>query len=156
MAKPFSALPSALDGRLSEINGLVNRIMRAGATGVSNYVTAETPVKTGAARSNWVGTLDAAFEGVIPPYHPLPDLGHGAAPITHKQETENLSSARAQNQSAIQRYDFRRNLALILRNNIGYIGELNAGASAQTAAGFVKRAVEQFGPAVRGLWKLRP
>lgn len=152
----FEDLPRILTARKAEVLGLVDQIMRHAATTASHALTAETPVKTGAARSNWVATHDAAFEGILPPYHPYNDLpSHVAAPPDRKFETANLESARAQNAAAIVEFSTKRNRAIIFRNNAEHIGLLNAGRSVQSEAGWFERAFEEVVHSVIGRWRLR-
>lgn len=153
---PFSQLPSVLSRRRTELVSLVGKVARGAATAASNELTADTPVKRGVARSNWVATLDQPFEGLLPAYHPILDLTSGPAPPSRKFETENLASARAQNQAAFRAFDPERNSTIFLRNNAGHIGLLNAGHSGQTEAGFFERGVLSALKSILGVWKLAP
>lgn len=151
----FENIGSVLVRRKSEMDSLVNGIARRAMTVASDYVTEETPVKTGAARSNWVLTLDEPFEGILPPYAPFFDAHHGPAPVERKGETENRDAARAQNQTGIKLFDYLRNAVMFLRNNVGHISLLEAGWSRQTEAGMFARSVEAARAAIVGGWKLK-
>lgn len=151
----FENAALVIAGRRVETFALVDTIARAAMVGASDYYTAETPVKTGAARSNWVATVDEPFEGVIPPYAPFEDFGHGPAPIERKGEYGNREAARAQNQTAFAIFSAVRNLAIFLRNNVEHIGLLNDGRSLQTERGFFERGVGAAMQAMVGRWHLR-
>jgi hypothetical protein len=145
-----------MDRRKGEMMRLANGIVQQVVQAASDVLTADTPVKTGAARSNWIGTIDAPFEGTIPPYHPYLDLGqHEAAPPERKFETANLGAARTQNRLAAVNYDVMRNSVYFLRNNVLHIGLLNEGWSQQTPApGFFQRGVAAARKAIIGRWHL--
>lgn len=156
--QPFSDLPTVLDRRKNEMILLANTAVRQVVQAASDVLTADTPVKTGAARSNWVGTIGVPFEGIIPAYHPYTDLGHHeAAPPERKFESENLVAARTQNRAAAAAYDVTRDSAYYLRNNVEHIGLLNEGHSLQTPApGYFQRGVNAARKALIGLWRLEP
>lgn len=91
-----------------------------------------TPVDTGRARSNWVVSLGSGTRENIEPYSPGEGLGAG--------ESANASAAIAQGQSVIKSYKLRDG-SIFISNNVPYIGQLNAGTSAQAPAGFIEQAV---------------
>lgn len=101
------------------------------ARAVTETVVFFTPVKTGAARSNWRASLDAPLTNTIAPHAPLVR--------GDREETANFRAAvQAANAVIAQR---RRGQALFLSNNLEHIEELNNGSSRQSAAGFVERAI---------------
>lgn len=153
----FEDVAKVLAGRQDEVASLVDGIARSGMTGASDYYAAETPVKTGAARSNWVATVDEPFEGIIPPYAPYEDLGNGPAPVERKFETSNAEAAKAQNQTAFALFTAKVNRAIFLRNNVEHIGLLNnePPRSAQTSAGWFERGVAAAILAMSGKWQLK-
>ena len=152
----LTAAVSVMKGRRAEWEALVGAVMRRAAMAGSDYLTYETPVKTGLARSNWVATLDEPFEGTIPAYAPFEDLGaHEAAPIERKQETGNLHAARAQNKIAYDRYEFPKNRSIFFRNNVDHIGLLKDGRSLQSPPGWFEQVTLVSLRATVGIWKLK-
>lgn len=102
---------------------------RATALVVDQTVVTATPVDTGRARSNWrVDTKPST--GQVEPYAP------GEAGST---ASANTAAAIAQGRQAVQRAVGDE---LYISNNLDYIGELNAGSSAQAPANFVEAAVD--------------
>lgn len=71
-ARTFDDLPGLFDNTAKRMLTAVTNIARRAVLAGGTYVASETPVDTGAARSNWVATVDEAFVGVIPPYVPYP------------------------------------------------------------------------------------
>lgn len=118
-------------------------MMQVAATSVDRAVVVATPVDTGMARSNWVGTLDAPFAGIIPPYAPGSKLGLA--------EGGNASAAMEQALIAIARFSVLRNLAIFITNNTPYMFKLNAGTSKQAPIGFVRLAVKAGIASIRGM-----
>lgn len=131
-----------------------NDIVRSAARAASHHLVMETPVKRGVARSNWVATLNDPFEGVLPAYHPIIHLGGGPAPVERKGETENASAAMAQNSATAASFDVLRHRRLVFRNNVGYIGDLNSGWSAQSAPGWFEGVVPVMLVAIAGKWRI--
>lgn len=92
-----------------------------------------TPVDKGRARSNWLVELDAPRRDTIEPYVPGEGGNTGGA---------NASAALAQGGAVIGGYNGDHNTAIVISNNLPYIGPLNAGSSRQAPAGFVEKAVQ--------------
>jgi len=65
-------LPRVLEGYREQIHKTVDRIAQRAALVGGDYLARETPVDTGYARSNWVGTINEPFIGTIPAYVPYP------------------------------------------------------------------------------------
>lgn len=65
-------LPAVLEGYREQIYGTITRIAQRAALAGGDYLARETPVDTGFARSNWVGTIQEPFAGTIPAYVPYP------------------------------------------------------------------------------------
>lgn len=152
----LDAAVSVIRGRRREVEGLVNTAARRAMTAASDYLTAETPVKTGLARSNWVATVSEPFESIIPPYAPYEDLGaHEAAPPDRKFETSNRDAARAQNQTAFRLFDYAEHRVIFLRNNAEHVGLLKDGRSLQSPRGWWERVVPVAIAAMTGIWKLK-
>lgn len=106
---------------------LVRRVARR----VLRDLIAGTPADTGRARSNWrVSNTNRTF-AVIPPYAPGRNLGRG--------ETANASAARNAGYEVIKAH--RKNQALYITNNIGYLNKLRNGASVQQSSDWVGDAV---------------
>lgn len=68
----FDDLPLVLQKHAGQLGRMVSQVAQKAALAGGAYLAEETPVDTGVARSNWVMTLDAPFEGVIPAYMPYP------------------------------------------------------------------------------------
>jgi hypothetical protein len=118
-----------------------DRVTRQVALLADQTVVLATPVDTGRARSNWIVQLDTAPRRTIDPYVPG-DTGSTAA--------ANVSEALAQGSSEISRYDGDKNVAIVISNNLPYIGRLNDGYSRQAPSGFVERAIQAAVQRVRG------
>jgi hypothetical protein len=78
-----------------------------------------TPVDTGRARANWQISIDTEIDSEL--------------------DSTDAQGALTRNQGIIRSY---RNGAIILQNNVAYIGQLNDGWSAQAPAGFVEKALQ--------------
>lgn len=103
-----------------------------------------TPVDKGVARSNWRVGLGAAPTAVIKAYSPGRNLGIG--------ETSNARAAIAAGDARIDSIKSGSGglkVAVIISNNVPYIGKLNSGSSKQAAAGFVEIALIEARLAVR-------
>ncbi len=122
----------------SRLGPAINRVVRESARQGGGYLASDTAVDTGEARSNWVMTLDRPFEGIIPPYAPLPKLGIAAMTATRKTEA----------------FGVERNSSIIIRNNVGHIGLIEQGHSPQTPAGLLARGLEIARLACRGIWRV--
>ena len=154
---PFENAPAVVEKRRAEIDMLVNRVATEAMRTAGHYVTAETPVATGLARSNWVMSIGEPFEGIIEePYANHGAMEHGPAPIERKEENENRDAAREQNESALLKFDYRVVPLMFLRNNVEYIAALNAEKpSRQTEPGFFERSVQAAVEDIGGVWKLK-
>lgn len=133
MVQSFDNLPAIMRLRAREVGQGVTKAVQRAASAIDREVVLATPVDTGAARSNWVGTLNAPFTDVIPPYAPGVKLGLG--------EGANAQAAIAQANSAIRLFNVLRDKSLHFTNNLRYIGKLNDGSSAQAPMMFVQRAI---------------
>jgi hypothetical protein len=156
MARPLDELPLILQRYRKQAADTVNRIAREAARQGGGYLAADTAVDTGEARSNWVMTLDAPFEGVIPPYSPFPKLGNAAATAGRKEETANLSAVQAQHAAASAAFSAERNYEIVIRNNVPHIGDIEGGSSPQTAAGLLVRGLEAARRGIAGMWHIAP
>lgn len=134
MVKPFELMPSVMRKRAAEVVTGTTRIVRRAATAIDRRAVRDTPVDKGVARSNWVGTLNVPFSGVIPAYSPGSKLG--------LQERANAQAAIAQAQVAIRGYEVGRSRSIHLTNNVPWLGRLNSGSSQQAPALFVQKAIQ--------------
>jgi hypothetical protein len=83
-----------------------------------------TPVDSGHASSNWVGSVGAPFQGV-------------------DGSREDVSyAAQDAGRAELKHYRIESGQPVSLTNNVEYLARLNDGWSAQQEAGFVERAVE--------------
>lgn len=105
----------------------VDDTLRKVALVANQTVIMATPVDTGRARANWQVSIDTEIDAVV--------------------DDTNAQGALARNAAVIQGY---RNGAIILQNNVPYIGALNSGSSAQAPAMFVEKALQNAVRAVRG------
>lgn len=131
--------------RANNLPGEVNRVVRQAALAADQAIVTATPVDTGRARSNWLVSLGSPREEVVPPYSPLPK---GTDP-GKLGEADNARAAIAQGLAVIGRRP--PNVPIFITNNVHYIGELNAGSSAQAPAAFVEAAVDAAVAAVQGM-----
>jgi len=158
MAQPFAMIGKVMNKRAADFPVAAGKVARSVAANVGEAVVRDTPVDTGAARSNWIMTIDQIATYIIPPYAPYPKThsdiyayhaNERAAGRTHmialgrKDEESNAVSAIAQHFAALQHFDPARNNTIYIANNVPYMGKLNAGYSPQTPAVFVMRAVEK-------------
>lgn len=142
MVKSFDALPSIMEDYAVIVGDGMNRIMKTAAGAVDREVIYGTPVDKGEARSNWVTTRNAPFAGKIPPYAPGRKLGLG--------ERANAQAAIAQGAVAIERFNVNSDKSIHITNNVGHIGKLNQGSSAQAPAMFVQMGVQAGLVAIKG------
>lgn len=117
----------------------VQRITRETALAIDQTVVLATPVDTGRARSNWIVSSGGPNGNTRGPYAPGKGLGRG--------EGANAAAAIAQGRRAITTHSYGD---IYVQNNLPYIGDLNAGSSAQAPANFVAKAVSTGLAAVRG------
>lgn len=103
---------------------------------VSNAVVAEvvlgTPVDTGAARSNWLASIDEDDTNIVPPHSPGRHLG--------TSEVANYTEAVRQAESVIATRESGQ--AVIIQNNLDYMQLLNDGSSKQAPANFIESAIQ--------------
>jgi HK97 gp10 family phage protein len=116
-------------GELVKTNA--NKTTRRAAIAIDQAVVMATPVDTGRARSNWQVQINTPFQGERPAYAPGKNLGKG--------ETANAGAAMDQGNNAIGGYN--NGDTIYITNNLPYIGQLNAGTSRQSPAGFVNAMV---------------
>jgi hypothetical protein len=133
----FEQLPERLRQIGREYEAGASVVVQLAAQTADQGLVESTPIDTGEAVSNWVGTLNAPFGGVIPAFAPAPK-GSGGAGV----RSINQHAARAQAQAVIRTFDVRRHKAIFLTNNARHIAELNRGHSGQAPAGFVQTAVQ--------------
>lgn len=117
----------------------VNKIVRKCALIADRELVLETPVDTGRARSNWQVSLGSAITSEREPFSPGQGLGKG--------EGRNAAGALEQAQERIGARQSGQDI--YITNNVGYIGPLNDGSSAQAPAGFVEAAIQRAVRAVR-------
>lgn len=141
MVKDFRELPSVMRTVRRNIDRNAERLVQDVAVEVDNVLVENTRVDTGLARSNWQGTLDVPATGTIPPYAPGRKLGLA--------ETANANAAKAQLRSTAARFDISTNRAIIITNNVPYIGILNDGSTTDGPANFVEKAVQRGQDVVR-------
>lgn len=126
MAGPTFTTPAALEAHLQKvIAGVASDIGRA----VTNRLVEATPEDTTHAKTNWVPSIGAPFDGVA---------GSKASPSSVEQ-----SVGLAQ----LQAYRLEQG-DIDVTNNVDYIHQLNAGSSPQAPAGFVEAAIEEAIPTV--------
>jgi hypothetical protein len=117
-----------------------SRIAVETALAIDQTVVLATHVDTGRARSNWIVSVRGPNHTVRPPYAQGEGLGKG--------EGANAAAAIAQGQRAI-RLRPKNGGDIYIQNNLPYIGDLNAGSSAQAPANFVAKAIVVGTRAVR-------
>lgn len=149
-------LPLVLQRYRKAIVSTTNRVAREAARQGGGYLARDTAVDTGQARSNWVMTLDAPFEGVIPPYAPLPKLGNSALTAGRKDETANLSAVQAQHAAASLAFNVEKNSEIYIRNNVDHIALIEGGHSPQTLPGLLERGLNAAMRAISGTWRIGP
>ena len=147
MVQSFDKMPVVMKQRAKEVGQGATKIVQRVGSAIHREVVITTPVDTGTARSNWVGTLNAPFNGVIPPYSPSVKAG--------LNESANAQAAIAQGLSAIRLFNALRDRSLHFTNNVGYIRKLNNGHSMQAPIMFVQKAIQVGAQAVRGVTLLR-
>lgn len=101
-------------------------ILRTVALVANQTVILATPVDTGRARANWHVSIEN--------------------PVTEATESTNFQARLDENASIIKSQSDGK--ALIISNNVEYIGALNAGSSAKAPAGFVEKALQAAANAV--------
>jgi len=121
--------------------GEVNRVMKRVGLAVHQTIVLATPVDTGAARSNWRVNLNAPSGDVVQPYSPGRKLGLG--------ESSNAQGAITHGQNVIGRR--KPSQDIVIDNNLGYIGDLNSGTSAQAPAMFVETAIDTASHAIQNI-----
>lgn len=119
--------------RAADIEPAVDEVLRKVAVVANQTVIMATPVDTGRARANWQVSINTPITEQLATV-PIPAGKRGRK----KRVRESAQAAMDRNKAVIQSY---RGGEIILQNNVPYIGALNAGSSAQAAAGFVERAL---------------
>lgn len=166
MAQPFVLIGKVMQKRAANVQVAVGKIARTAAAVIGEAVTRATPVDTGAARSNWIMTIDEIATYIIPAYAPYPKTHQDVysyhkgeresgrkhiVELGRKDESANLGAVLSQHFTALQRFDPEVNDTIYIANNLPYIGLLDAGYSPQTEAGFVARSVDEGIEAIRGM-----
>ncbi len=144
----FKDMPRVLDKIARGVESGAQRVVKRAATTIDTHVVEGTPVDRGVARSNWVGTVDLPFIGIIPAYVPGDKLGRG--------ERANASAAKRQARFAIARFSIKKNSSIFLANNVSYIGQLNRGSSAQSFPLFVEKSIIAGQAAIANMKLLTP
>jgi hypothetical protein len=111
---------------------ITERIIVKLALDITANLKNTTPVDTGWARANWLPSI-----GV-----PATPIGN---PISRVERSAVVGSAQGQQAAAeagLLRYRLSSG-SVFIRNNVPYIGSLNAGSSAKAPAGFVQAAIKQ-------------
>lgn len=139
-SRGFGEFSRRMEFRADELGDNVDKLIRKIGIVADQAIVFATPVDKGVARSNWVVSLDRAFEGTIPAYAPGEGLGVGEA-----------ANAQAAIQQALAVIASRRpGQSIVIANNLPYIEPLNQGSSRQAPAGFVGIGVRQAAVAVAG------
>lgn len=107
------------------IEPAVDDTLRKVALVANQTLIMATPVDTGRARANWQVSVDTEIDAEL--------------------NSTDAQGALARNQGVIKGY---RGGALLIQNNVPYIGALNNGSSAQAPAGFVEKALQNAARAV--------
>jgi hypothetical protein len=123
----------------TSIQANADNLTKRVAVAVDSTVVLETPVDTGRARSNWQVDINNDPKDSFEPFFP------GEAGSTGGQ---NAQAAIDEGKQQIDTYNSGDTIHIV--NNLGYIGELNDGSSAQAPAGFVEEAVENGIRMVKG------
>jgi len=131
----FAALMD--DGSIG-IQDLVDEVVKKLAINIDQELVTNTPVDTGAARSNWVASLDAPVDDVIPPYLPYPSVQPNQG--QRFSETDNAEAAMQQAKDVIVQRETGQDIWI--SNNVSYIDDLNSGSSKQAPALFVDIAIQ--------------
>ena len=160
MAQDITKLSQRIRQRRFNVYDKTNRIARGAFHAGTSYLITETPVDTGEARSNWLGSVDAPNMIAIPPYVPYPTrFGPGYVPGDdpggRKSETANANAAISQNDEMGRSFDCRRNEKLISRNNVLYMELLDMGWSQQSQPGWVERVLGRAIIAARKIWEAK-
>lgn len=103
----------------ADVEPAVDETLRKVALVANQTLIMATPIDTGRARANWQVSIDAEVEKEL--------------------DSTDVPTTLARNQGVIQGY---RGGALIIQNNVPYIGRLNDGWSAQAPAGFIEKALQ--------------
>ena len=128
------ATPEQFSRRIQIIaNGIVknsNKLKRLAALAISRSIVLRTPVDTGRARSNWQAGINNPVTSEI---EPIDKTGNGA--IIRAGTV--IGTVKPEE-------------AIYIRNNVNYIGKLNAGSSKQAPAGFIESSIITAVHAVQG------
>lgn len=146
--QPFSQLPKVMNRAANATQASVQFFMRRAATAIGDKLVKSTRVDTGLARSNWVGTLDVAFEGIVPSYDPVPK---GARRNSGFGETVIAGAAIIQQQVAIQGFTLKAHKSIHLTNNVHYVQYINNGSPTTAADMMFEKAIQAGRASLRGL-----
>ncbi len=138
---PIDQFEAVMQRRRDQVANRMTQIVQKAARAADQYVVTETPIDTGRAKSNWLGSVDAPINYGILAYAP----GHDGSTIE-----ANELAAMEQASVAITRFNAKKNKAIFLVNNVRYMGALNEGYSAQAAAGFIDQVVVIAQAAISG------
>lgn len=133
MVQPFNRLPNVVDRLERRVNRTLERTVQESALEADRVAIRETPVDTGAARSNWVATIGIPAAGVIPPYAPGIKLGKG--------ERGNASGALAQAEQVIRQWAAGAP-SIFITNNVPYIIVLEEGTAGRSPNMMAKLAIQ--------------
>lgn len=119
--------------RSNELQKSVDKLVQKISLTADQAIVLATPVDTGAARSNWLVSINTPRIDTIPPYAPGSKLGLG--------EGANAQGALSQAQAVTLSRKSGQKIFIV--NNLPYIGRLNEGSSKQAPAGFINIGVTQ-------------
>ena len=144
VSRTFTQFQARMEIRATEVGVNLTKAMKKVAKAVDQTVVLATPVDTGRARSNWLGSLNSPRNDEIEPYAEGKGLGLG--------ESANAAGAIAQASSVIDK--FKLDNTIFIQNNVDYIQDLNAGppqGSEQAPKNFVQRAIVVAAEAIKGI-----
>jgi hypothetical protein len=121
----LGAFAERMRKQAADVEPALDETLRKVALVANQTLIMATPVDTGRARANWQVSIDA--------------------PVESETVDTNAQGAIERNKGTIASY---RGGALIIQNNVPYIGALNDGWSAQAPAGFVEKALQNAARAV--------
>lgn len=134
MAKSIDRLAVDLRATARRVRVESNKLMKRMVHATATTAIRATPVDTGKARSNYIGSIGVGSSVRREPYAPGDKLGIG--------ESANAEAAVAQVDRAASTFDVSRDSTFVISNNVEYIHKLDRGTSAQNrAGGFAKLGI---------------
>jgi len=131
----LAGFAARMERKAAAVPRLFVPVLQGTAARVLEVLTANTPVDTGRARSNWLVSIATERDTVIEPHFPYP------------KETNPAKFAEEANQLAANQagYDVLATMidpeTIYVQNSVDYIGTLNDGDSVQHPGNFVAEAV---------------